>query len=234
MKNEENITIKEFINIIKRRKLIIVFAMLLSISLASLLSFYLIKPNYMVGTSIIIGKTKGINGENDQSQYNNILLYQNLLKTYSEIVMSNTVAQGASEKLNFTLKASQIQHLIKVTPKDNTQILIISAQGESHEKALNLLNAVSESFIEQALKIYPSGNIDILDKAELSSSTNTNSKALIFSIVFFIGIMITIGTIFLMEYFDLTIKNEKDIEKYLGLKVIGSIPKYRGRIPKHR
>lgn len=227
MKNEENFTVKEFINIIKRKKLFIISAILISGFLASLVSFYFIKPNFIVGTSIIIGKTKGTNAENDQSQFNNILFYQNLLKTYSEIVTSNTVAQSASKKLNFTLDASQIQHLIKVTPKDNTQIFNISAQGESPEQALIILNAVSESFIEQAVSIYPLVNMDILDKAELSSATNINSKGLIFFVVFFIGIMTSVGIIFLIEYFDVTIKNEKDIEKYLGLKVIGSIPKYR-------
>jgi capsular polysaccharide biosynthesis protein len=227
LKNEENFNVKEFMNVIKRRKLIIVFAILISISSASLVSFYLIKPNYIVNTSIIVGKTKGISGENDQLQYDNILLYQNILKTYSEIVMSNTVAQSASEKLDFTLGSSQIQRLIKVTPKDNTQILIISARGDSRDKALNLLNAVSKSFTEEALKIFPTVNVDIFDKGELSFSTNTNSKTLIFCVILFIGIMTTIGSIFLAEYFDRTIKSENDVENYLELKVIGSIPKYK-------
>lgn len=227
MGNEEAFTLNDIISVLKRKKFTIIFAILLSIVLAGAISIYIIKPNYIVSTSIIVGKTKGISGEEDRLQYDNILLYQNLLKTYSEIVMSNTVAQSASEKMNFELEASRIQNLIKVTPKDNTQILIISAQGESREKALELLNAVSRSFIEQALNLYPSGSIDILDKAELSYSNNTNSKALIFSIVLFIGAISALGIIFLSEYFDLTIKDEKDIEKHLGLKVIGSIPKYK-------
>lgn len=225
MKNEENLDGKDFLYVFKRRKLIMVTLMLISVIIASLLSFYFIKPNYTVSTSIIIGKSNG--ASIDQAGYNNIMLYQNLLKTYSEIIMSNTVSKNAGKKLNGEFTEKQILRSIKVTPKENTQILVITAQGDSAEKSLDLLNAVSTSFIEEASKVYPSISVDILDRAELSSSTNNRSKGIIFFVVLFIEIMLSIGTIFLIEYFDLTIKNERDIEKYLGLKVIGTIPKYK-------
>lgn len=225
VENEENFGIKDFLDVVKRRKIIIVISFLISIILAVLLSFYFIKPNYTVSTSIIVGKTN--EASIDQAGYNNILLYQNLLKTYSEIIMSNTVSKKASEKLSGEFTEKQILRLIKVIPKDNTQILVLTAQGPSAEKALDLLNAVSESFIEQASRVYPSVSVDILDKAELSSSTNSRSKGLIFLVVFFIEIMLLTGSVFLIEYFDLSIKNDSDIEKYIGLKVIGIIPKYK-------
>lgn len=225
MGSEENFTIKDFLGVFKRRKLFIVFSMFISIVLAFLLSFYVIKPNYTVSTSIIVGKT---NDESiNQAGYNNILLYQNLLKTYSEIIMSNTVSKQAGEKLRGEYTEKQILRLIKVIPKENTQILVITAQESSAEKAIELLNAVSSSFIEQASKVYPSISVEVLDRAELSSSTNSRGKGLVFLVVLFIESMLLLGTVFLMEYFDLTIKNENEIEKYIGLKVIGTIPKYR-------
>lgn len=224
MVSEENFTVKDFLDVIKRRKLFIFISLFISIVLAFLLSFYVIKPNYTVSTSIIIGKT---NDESiDQAGYNNIMLYQNLLKTYSEIIMSNMVSKQASEKLRGEFTEKQILRLIKVIPKDNTQILVITAQGSSAEKAIDLLNAVSSSFIEQASRVYPSISVEVLDRAELSSSTNSRSKGFVFTVVFFIEIMLLLGTTFLKEYFDLSIKNEREIEKYIGLNVIGIIPRY--------
>lgn len=45
------------------------------------------------------------------------------------------------------------------------------------------------------------------------------------AVAFFLGVMVSLGIIFLIEYTDNTLKTEDDIEKYLGLPVIGLISK---------
>jgi len=223
MKKSESFTLKEMIYIIKRKIWILLIITLATVLLASGYIFYVAKPVYDARTSIIFGKTG--QKTDDQAQYSNIMLYQNLLKTYSEIVTSNVVAQEASIKIGGLLTPAQIQSKIKVIPKDNTQILLISVSGDNTITTLKLVKAVSESFMEQAKIIYPSGNADILDKAELYYSTSKASNTLILSIALFLGVIISIGTIFLIEYFDSTIKSEKDIKKYLRLNILGTIPK---------
>lgn len=49
-------------------------------------------------------------------------------------------------------------------------------------------------------------------------------KTLNIAIAAFLGFMVSLGVIFLIEFLDKTIKNENDIEKYLGLTVLASIP----------
>ena len=39
-----------------------------------------------------------------------------------------------------------------------------------------------------------------------------------------LGMMVSIFIVFLLEYLDSTIKTPGDVEKYLGLNVIGTIP----------
>ena len=39
-----------------------------------------------------------------------------------------------------------------------------------------------------------------------------------------LGIMLGIGLVFLVEYLDNTIKTPEDIERYVGLPVLGIIP----------
>lgn len=43
-----------------------------------------------------------------------------------------------------------------------------------------------------------------------------------------LGVMLAVGLIFLMEYLDSTIKNKKDVARYLGINVIGEIPEFTG------
>ena len=44
------------------------------------------------------------------------------------------------------------------------------------------------------------------------------------AIGFVLGIMIGVFIVFLREYFDNTIKTREDVERHLGLPLIGSVP----------
>jgi capsular polysaccharide biosynthesis protein len=43
------------------------------------------------------------------------------------------------------------------------------------------------------------------------------------AIAIVVGLMASVGLAFLLEYFDSTVKNEQDIEKILGLPILGVI-----------
>ena len=43
------------------------------------------------------------------------------------------------------------------------------------------------------------------------------------AIAFVVGLMVSVGIAFLLEYLDNTIKLEQDIEKLLGLPVLGAM-----------
>jgi capsular polysaccharide biosynthesis protein len=48
-------------------------------------------------------------------------------------------------------------------------------------------------------------------------------------VAFIIGLFIAIGIVFIVEYLDDTIKTTEDVEKYLGLTVLGTIPEFTTR-----
>ena len=64
-----------------------------------------------------------------------------------------------------------------------------------------------------------------MDKAIVPINAISPNKKLNIAIAFFIGLMVSLGIVFLLEYVDNTIKTESDVEKYLGLPVLGVIPK---------
>jgi capsular polysaccharide biosynthesis protein len=46
-------------------------------------------------------------------------------------------------------------------------------------------------------------------------------------IAFVAGLMASVGLVFLLEYLDNTVKSSEDIEKLLGIPVLGVIPNYQ-------
>ena len=224
--NEEEleISLKDILAIIRERLWLIVSITVVTVIIAGILSFFVIKPTYEAKTSIIVGKPQGT--ASDSAQYNDVMMYQNLIKTYSQIAQSDLVAQGALDKLQSNLTLEQIKGSITVTPQTQTQILIISTQGKNPEEVFKVINAVSTSFIESSKKVYPTGgDIQVMDKAKMPINPISPNKTRNLAIGFLLGLMLSVGLTISLEFFDNTIKSESDAEKYLDLPVLGVIPK---------
>ncbi|MBU3101565.1 MULTISPECIES: YveK family protein [Clostridium] len=225
MNEEINISIEDYLTIIKERLLLIGTITLATVIIAGILSFFVIKPTYEASTSIIVGKPQATTNQSAQLN-SDITMYQNLLITYSEIAKSDLVARGALDELKGNLTIDQIKAGVTVTPKTGTQILMITAKGKDPEEVFKTVNAISTSFVESTKKVYPTGgDIQVMDKAVIPLNPISPNKKLNLVIGLFLGLMLSLGVVFLLEYMDNTIKTESDVEKYLGLPVLGVIPR---------
>lgn len=223
MDQELTLDLREIFHIIKKRLWIVVLITIATTVISGVLSFFIIPPVYEAKASIIIGKTMG--EQNPNIQYNDVLMYQKLVKTYSEIAKSRLVAEKTATRIGNDITADEISNGVTITPQADTQIMIIKAQSKAPERAADIVNALSETFIEESKKLYPSGSVQIMDGAQMPKSPVKPRPMMNIAIAFFLGIMVSLGIIFLIEYMDNTIKTEDDIEKHLGLPVVGIIPK---------
>jgi len=206
---------RKFKNIIKRGKWIIILITLLSTIAGVKFSINSGEVTYFTDETIIIGQ------ENDAT--NN----QNLIKTYIEIAKSNSVAQKASAKLNGSVSAIEIEKAITVNIQLNTSLLKITTSWPDKKLTLNIINAVSDSFMEEAYRLYPNGKTQIMDYAKEPKATVNKFNLRNTGISFLLGLIASMSILFLMNYMDTTIKNEDNIEQELGLPVIGNIQKYK-------
>jgi capsular polysaccharide biosynthesis protein len=223
---EFTLDIREIFTIIRKRFWLIFIITLLSVLISGGLSFYYLKPVYQSSLSIVIGKTVD-STEKTQYDYNDILMYQNLIKTYAEIAKSRTVAMKAIDKLGLApnVTPEMIQGQISVTPQTDTQIIDLKVKDGVPQKSKDILDAVAASFIEESGRIYPNGNVQTIDEAVVPKVPISPNKKLNIAIAFFLGLMVSLGLSFLLEFLDNTIKNETDIERYIGLPVMGVINK---------
>ncbi|ADK13596.1 YveK family protein [Clostridium ljungdahlii] len=224
MEEETTLDLRDFYYILKKRLKLIVIVTLACTLLAGILSFFVIKPTYEAGTTIIVGKPQ--NSQKSNTQYNDVMMYQNLVKTYAQIAGSNAVMEGASNKMNGSVSAGQLQKIITVTPQQGTQILEIKGQSKDPAQAVNMVNAVSNSFITESKRVFPTGgDIQVMDTPQFPNKPVKPKKVLNMAIAFFVGLMASVGFSFMLEYMDNTIKTEEDVNKILGIPVIGIIPK---------
>lgn len=223
MDEEITLDLRDFFYILRKRIKMIVGITVTCTLVSGILSFFVIKPTYEAKTSIVIGKT---NDPNDKSQYNynDIMMFQKLVKTYAEIGKSTVVSENAAARVK-NIKANQIQKMLTVTPQADTQIVEFKVKNKSPQQAYSITKAVTAAFMEESKRIYSAGNLQIMDEAKVPEEPVKPKKALNIAIAFFLGLMVSVGISFVLEYMDKTIKSEDDINKYLDLPVIGIIPK---------
>jgi capsular polysaccharide biosynthesis protein len=216
--------LQEYLNIIRKRWALLVVITLVFTLISGVVSYFVIKPVYKADISVIIQKEDNVDPKGSNVSYNDVLMYQKLVKTYSELVKSRTVAENAINKLGIDMKADKLQGMISVAPKGDTEFLTLTVKSKDAKQAMELANQLALSLKEVGKQVKKVDSVQILDPAELPTTPDSPKPKLNIAIAFFLGLMLSMGIVFLLEYLDNTVKSPEDIEKLLDIPVIGTIP----------
>ena len=218
---EQVISISEIIDAVKKRWKIIALTTVLATVVSRIFSFFVISPTYEASTKIFIGK-EGAESEGYNSS--DVSMYQNLIKTYSELIKTKDLVNKAIDNSQYDLSVNNVLNGITVNTLTGTQILQISYQSKSPSIAKNILESITNEFITKAEELVPNGNVKILESVELPKNPVAPNKTMNIAIAFILGMMVGFGIVFLLEYLDNTYKNKEQLEKDLDIPVLGVIP----------
>lgn len=223
IKNEESIRIEEIIDILMKRWKMIISITLTATILAGLVSFFVIAPKYEANTKVFIGK-ENTNSKDESYNNSDVQMYQQLLKTYAEVVKTNDLVEKAIEKTGADINSQDVLDNLTVTPTANTQILEIKYVSKNKNQSEEILQAISDQFIKTATELIPNGNVKVVEQVKLPEGPVSPNKKLNIAIAFLLGLMVSIGLAFLLEFMDNTFKTKEQLEQILEVPVIGAIP----------
>jgi len=216
----EVIELRDIIQIVKKHiKLLIIVPIIFAI-IGAVVSIYFIDPVYESSTTLIVNQSKDSNEAINKSDVD---LGKSLIYTYAEMAKSNTVLDNTKETLGLLELDGKT---ISVSPVKDTQILKIAVQNTNPQLAMDIANTLVEEFTLEITRITKIENVAVVDYARLPEKPIKPNKLMNTVIAGILGEMLILLIVFLMEYLDNTLKTEKDIEKYLGVSVIGSIPNF--------
>lgn len=213
--------LSEYLEVVRKRAWIIVLITLISISLSGILSYYVLQPEYEAFTTLIVSKPSD---EEAIIQYSDVLLNQKLVKTYGVILKSRKISNQVIKNLNLNISSGQLKQKITVTPVNDTEIVQIKVIDKNPKLAQSIANELAEVFINDVKQIMNIDNVQVIDRAEIPLEPSKPKPRLNMILGGLMGITVGLGIIFLLEYLDNTVKTPDDIEKYLGLNLLGTIP----------
>lgn len=217
---EETISLKELLETLKKRFLLIVLITFVAALVSGIVSYFFITPIYQASTQILVNKT-----QSEQSLYNSNEVQTNLqlINTYNVIIKSPAILDKVAQELNMGLTADQLNSKITVANETNSQVVNLSVEDPNPVTAAKIANTTASVFKQEISKIMKVDNVTILSKATAApdQAPVKPKKLLNIAIALVIGLMAGVGIAFLLEYFDNTIKDEQDVEQVLGLPVLG-------------
>ncbi len=218
----EEINLKELWHYFLSKISIIFIIVIICVLAGNVYLFCLQTPLYKSTTSLVLVSEESTNTSITQ---NDITLNNNLVTTYSEIIKSRAVLSKVIENLGLKESVEYLSSCVSVSSIANTQVIKIDVSRESRYEARNIANEIAEVFSKKIKSIYRIQNISIVDEAELSKSpynVNFIKQNIIYSVI---GIIISCGIVFMIFYFDTSIKDAETIEDKLDLTVFGVVPK---------
>lgn len=218
----EQIDIKKLLLILRKRLWIIAAFTILCTAAIGLISYYILEPEYQTYTTLMIGRPQGYTQE---FEYDDLMLNQKLVSTYGEIAKSRIIANELITNLELSLTYEELSKKIDVTLVKDTEIIKILVKDKDGEAAAQIANEIANVFIKHVARIMNIENIQVIDKAEVPLKPDMPKPFINMMITSVLAIMLSIFSIFAYEYFDNTVKTSADVEKSLGLPVIGIVPK---------
>ena len=174
-----------------------------------------------------------LNQQEEQSvTYTDLQTGTQLSKDYAVLIKSRTVTNQVIADLDLqhtykdmeNITPDQLAEMITVTAENDTRILSITVTDTDPTRAQDIANAVRVAASTHIYEVMDIEAVNVVDYANLPEgriSPNLIKNAIIGALL---GFVVACAIVVVRFLIDDTIKTPDDVEKYLGLSVLASIP----------
>ncbi|MCQ4085227.1 YveK family protein [Saccharibacillus sp. JS10] len=217
--------LKEYLGVIKKRWWVLALTVLVCV-VAAIAFNSRYQPLYKASVDLIVNEPSISSTGQAQVDSNSIEANLKLINTYKKIITSDSITKLVVERhpeLNLT--SSQISDKLMIDSTQNTQVINVSVQDSSYEKAATIANSTGNVFISQIPEIMQVNNVSVLNAADpnLSPTPVNDHRQMVIILSLVVGLVIGLGILFLMEYLDDSVKTEFDVEHAIGLPVLAKV-----------
>ena len=183
---------------------------------------FLLKPSYRADAEIYITNTDSV------ISFSDLQLSAALTDDYANIIKSRTVLKRVIQQLDLDLNYDQLRGLVEVNNPGSTHIIEILVTCDDIELSRNIANALLNVSIDQIYQIIGSNEPTIIDYSEAEAVENVTPS--LFSYLAkgaVAGMFLACAFLLIRVLMDTTVKTEDDIDRYLHIPALASVPYFR-------
>jgi len=204
---------------------LIVLTTLLAGGLAYYIAAEKITPTYTAQSTIFIGQDSSSAMKISMDQLN---LDNKLIIDYKELVNTRLISERVVKELALTTNAAQLSKFLQVNTINNSRFMHITFTDADADLAAKIVNKYSDVLKENAESVVGVKNIKIVDYAATPQAPSGPQVLQNTAIAAVLGGLAAIAIILLNVLLNNTVRKEEEIDRELGLTVLGVIPKFKG------
>lgn len=218
-KKTNKLNVKDLISIALSKWYIFCSLLCAFVIVSVIYSFLLVTPLYdSTGKLYITNKNSQTINTGDLS----VSIY--LANDYVNLIVDRAVLDEVSRDLNNKYSYAQLKSAISVTNPEDTRFLEITARTPSAEDSKKIVDSVCKVSQEKLVDLLGIDRVVIIRGGNLSNAPSVpNVKRNVFN-----GIIVSVFIYALLVcalcFLDDKINKPEDVEKFLGLSVLGNIP----------
>ena len=196
----------------------ILFATIAGALVAGLITVFVLTPMYTSTSQLYIMS------KSSMVDLSSLQMSTSLTADYEEMIKTRPVVEQVIENLGLKTSYGELLSHISISNETNTRIIKITVEYDDPVVAKDIANElanVSKEQIAQIMNVDEPRIVEPAIVAKSQSSPNNGKNVVIGALV---GLLLALAFFTIRYIMDDTIKNADDIEKYLGLNTLASIP----------
>ena len=214
------IDLVELLGVILHNLWIIIVSGVIVAAVALLVSYFIITPKYESVTKIyVISKTNA-----DTMTYSDLQAGSTLTKDYKELVKSRPVLEEVLAETGIDVELKDLEEQITVEVPTDTRIVSITVEDKDPYEARIIADSVRIAASKHIREVMDTEAVNVVEEASLPIEKSSPSILKNTAIGYAVGLFLAIAIVMINYIMDDTIKTPDDVEKFLGVSVLGSIP----------
>ena len=231
MENEKNLRDNDEMEIdllqlfyaLKKKIWFILAAMIIGGGLAGAYSKFLITPQYSSTSMMYI-----LSKETTLTSLADLQIGSQLTEDYKVIVNSRPVLGEVIDSLALDMSYEQLLAKVSIGNPTDIRILTVTVTDPDPYRAKAIVDCVAETasdYIGEIMEMIPPKIIENGTVATRKTSPSNGKNAVLGALA---GMVLVCGVIVIQVIMNDTVRTEEDVERYLGLSVLASVPLREG------
>ena len=223
-KDEMEIDLFRLWNAVWRRILIIILVAVVGGAASLLYTIYKVTPLYESSVIFYInnagpaGDSSGIISPSDLTSSKYLVeSYIVVLKTKS--TLDEVVKYAGSERTS-----GEVMGMVKATAVNETELMTVTVTSADPQEAEELANAIAHVVPERIPSIIVGSSAKVVDNAELPTAPSSPSYTTNTLLGVLIALILAVGVVVVKEIFDVSIKDESDVERVCTYPILAIVP----------
>ncbi len=219
--DEETIDLMELARLLWAHIVQIVAVAVAAALISLLVCMFVLTPKYQASINMIVNTRQEGTATFTSDNFNTA---KNLISTYAVIIKGNTVLNEVIDELDLDMTYEQLYKMVAVDSVDSTQIMKVTVTDTDAERAGEIVQTIADIVPDVLVEKVEAGSCKTVSDVVINPNKVFPQTKKYVALAGVLGAVVVCAILVLKHLLHDTVVDDDDVQKKLGLPVLGLIP----------